>query len=248
RRVVASSQAIVVHSEYARRAALAAVPTASVTVIPHLVMPRPVMSSRREKARHRLGFSESAFVVVSPGLATVEKRLDVVLDAFARLRTAHPPARFVAVGASGPGHDVAAMIRQRRLEGLAYQTGRVALETFEAYLDAADVVVNLRYPTSGETSGAVLRALAAGRATIVSDVGSFAEIPDDSCLRVPVGNGEVDALTRALVQLADDPSLAERLGNRAREIVCRAHAPDTVVDRYLHVLRVAAGYAEASSV
>ena len=44
---------------------------------------------------------------------------------------------------------------------------------------ACDVVVSLRSPTMGETSGTVVRALSPARPLVVSDVGWFSELPDD---------------------------------------------------------------------
>ncbi len=64
--------------------------------------------------------------------------------------------------------------------------GFAPIEKFVDYIGACDIVLNLRYPTVGETSGSLQRALGLGSAVIVSDVGSFAELPDDVCLKVPV--------------------------------------------------------------
>ena len=55
---------------------------------------------------------------------------------------------------------------------------------------ACDIVLNLRYPTVGESSGSLLRALGLGKAVLVSEVGSFAEFSGDVCLKVPVGAGK----------------------------------------------------------
>ena len=46
-----------------------------------------------------------------------------------------------------------------------------------AHIEAADVVVHLRYPTARETSAALLRVLAQGRPTIVSDLEQQADLP-----------------------------------------------------------------------
>ena len=51
---------------------------------------------------------------------------------------------------------------------------------------ACDVLVNLRYPTMGETSGSVIRALGLAKPLLVSDVGWFSELPDDAVgVRLP---------------------------------------------------------------
>ena len=63
--------------------------------------------------------------------------------------------------------------------------GFAPIEKFVEYIGACDIVLNLRYPTVGETSGSLQRALGLGKAVIVSDVGAFAELPDDVCLKVP---------------------------------------------------------------
>ena len=63
---------------------------------------------------------------------------------------------------------------------------------------ACDICVNLRSPTMGETSGSVIRQLSLGKPVVVSDVGWFAELPDDVALKVPVDARETDdALRRA---------------------------------------------------
>ncbi len=103
---------------------------------------------------------------------------------------------------------------------------------------ACDVLVNLRYPTMGETSGSVMRALSLGKALVVSDVGWFAELPDDVVLKVPVDEFEVPMLEAAMVFAVEHK---ERLGATARAYVERQHALSRVADAYVEALEVAAG-------
>jgi glycosyltransferase involved in cell wall biosynthesis len=103
---------------------------------------------------------------------------------------------------------------------------------------ACDVLVNLRYPTMGETSGSVIRALALGRPLLVSDVGWFGELPDDAVLKVPVDDFEVATIEGALGLAVEH---AESLGAAAREYVVRAHALPDVADAYVAALEAAAG-------
>ena len=68
-----------------------------------------------------------------------------------------------------------------------YQT-EYYVESFDAFVDwaaTADVVLNLRYPTLGETSGAALRVMAAGRPLVVFDHGWYGELPDEAAVKVP---------------------------------------------------------------
>ena len=97
--------------------------------------------------------------------------------------------------------------------------GFAPIEDFVGYLGACDIVLNLRYPTVGESSGTLLRALGLGKAVMVSEVGSFQEFPDDVCLKVPVGAGEEDLIFEYLNLLVSRPEVARALGERARDYV-----------------------------
>ncbi len=99
--------------------------------------------------------------------------------------------------------------------------GFTPIEEFVGYLGACDIVLNLRYPTVGESSGTLLRSLGLGKAVLVSDIGSFAEFPDDVCLQVPVGAGEEDLIFEYLNLLVSRPEVAKALGERARDYVAR---------------------------
>ena len=80
------------------------------------------------------------------------------------------------------------MISGLGISGNVRVTGICAgIERVRGLIAAADIVLNLRYPTVGETSGTLLRALGLGRAVLVSDVGAASpNFPDDVCLKVPV--------------------------------------------------------------
>jgi hypothetical protein len=86
----------------------------------------------------------------------------------------------------------------------------------------------------GETSGSAIRALALGKPLVVSELGWFAELPDDVVRKIPVGEGEVDALLEAL---ADPPAT----GDSARAYAAREHGLERVADAYAAALEEAAG-------
>ena len=103
---------------------------------------------------------------------------------------------------------------------------------------ACDVLVNLRYPTMGETSGSVIRALGLGKPLLVSDVGWFSELPDDVVLKIPVDEYEVVTLDAALEFALEH---GDALGAAARAYVEREHSLPKVADAYAAALEVAAG-------
>ena len=108
-------------------------------------------------------------------------------------------------------------------------------------MQACDVHVNLRSPTMGETSGTAIRALALGKPLVVSDVGWFAELPDDVALKVPVDDDEVDTLVAALDLLASRPDVRAAMGAAALELARSEHDLDRVADLYVAAFELAAG-------
>jgi len=111
-------------------------------------------------------------------------------------------------------------------------------ERLWSLMAASDVLVNLRSPTMGETSGAVLRGLGLGKPMLVSDVGWYAQLPDGVALRIPLDEYEVPTIAAAL-QLAADHAV--ELGDAAREYVRREHDLERTADAYGRALEEAAG-------
>ena len=102
--------------------------------------------------------------------------------------------------------------------------GFTPIEEFVGYIAACDIVLNLRYPTVGENSGTLMRALGLGKAVLVSDVGSFCEYPDDICLKVPVDAAEEDTLFEYLNLLVSRPEVRRQSWETRRGSGCRPSA------------------------
>ena len=95
-------------------------------------------------------------------------------------------------------------------------TGFLDEPEFQDWLSAADVCVNLRGPSTGGTSGGVARAMAAGRATVISDLPEWAEFPDGAVVRVPLEEGEVAGLSAAFQSLDAGSAQRDALEAEAR--------------------------------
>ena len=130
-----------------------------------------------------------------------------------------PNVKMILVGEPHPEFPVEAMIRSMGLSASVRVLGFAPIEDFVGYLGACDIVLNLRFPTVGESSGTLLRSLGLGKAVMVSEVGSFQEFPDDVCLKVPVGAGEEDLIFEYLNLLVSRPEVARAVG-RARQGLC----------------------------
>jgi glycosyltransferase involved in cell wall biosynthesis len=169
----------------------------------------------------------------------INKRIPALLEAFAMLREQRPGARLLLVGEATERFEL-----DRRLERLGLGGDElireqwVTEERFRSLMAACDVLVNLRSPTMGETSGSVIRALALGKPVLVSDVGWFSEIPDGAVLKIPVDDYEVPTIAGALALAADH---AAELGAAAAAYVHAEHDLARVADAYTAALEEAAG-------
>jgi glycosyltransferase involved in cell wall biosynthesis len=180
--------------------------------------------------------------VGSFGNVNSSKRIPQLLEAFARLRRDRPGARLLLVGATSPGFDL-----DRRLQRLGLSDEGILREDYVderrlwSLMAACDVCVNLRAPTMGETSGSVVRQLSLGKPAIVSDVGWFSELPDQVALKIPVGDGEVDALHAALELIARDAGARTAMARAALDLARREHDLEHVAELYASALEQAAG-------
>src|SRR5207302_9663109 len=89
-------------------------------------------------------------------------------------------------------------------------TGYVEDAEFAAHFAAVDRLVNLRYPSAGETSGTLIRAFEAGKPVAVSDYAQFAELPDDCVVKIPFGEREVELLADFFLRDLPDPAAAQK--------------------------------------
>jgi glycosyltransferase involved in cell wall biosynthesis len=160
------------------------------------------------------------------GHVNESKRIPQLLAAFARLRERRPEARLLLVGAVSP------RLGELQLPEGVIRRDYVPEGELWSLLAACDAVVGLRWPTMGETSAAAVRALSLGKPLVVNDVGAFRELPDEVAIKVPVGDGEVEALERALERAATSPEM----GAAARRVAEGEHRLDRVADAYAAAL------------
>ncbi|MBE2225379.1 MAG: glycosyltransferase, partial [Anaerolineae bacterium] len=75
-----------------------------------------------------------------------------------------------------------------------------------------------------------LRALAAGRALVVFDHGWYSELPDDSCIKIPLL--DETALVSVMSQLAQHSHFRQQLGEYGRQYIKNEHLPNYVAKAY----------------
>jgi glycosyltransferase involved in cell wall biosynthesis len=222
---------LIVHSRYVEQGARGAGYRGPLWRIPHATWPARVAEPAADVS--------GAPLIGCFGHLNMNKRIPQLLEAFTLLRQKRPGARLLLVGEATERFDLDRRLERLGLDGdVLIREGYVSEERFESLMEACDVLVNLRTPTMGETSGSVIRALSLGKPMLVSDTGWFSEIPDNAVLKIPVDEYEVGTIAAALELAADRGA---ELGEAAREHVLREHDLGRIADAYTAALEEAAG-------
>jgi glycosyltransferase involved in cell wall biosynthesis len=158
--------------------------------------------------RQALGLPPDRFLVGWLGRMTEIKRVDVLLDAFARLRAGGTEADLVLVG-DGPLRPV--VEAQAASLGIADHTHVIGFREDVAPIYAALDAIALTSANEG-TPVAVIEALAAGVPAVSTDVGGVSDVVPQGEAGFLVPAGDAEAVADRLAQLAADPELRARFG------------------------------------
>lgn len=208
-------------------------------MVPLLRAPAPRGSGERQRARDELGLKPDDFLVCSFGLLGPPKLIHRVLKAWRASSLAKDPRcklRFVGESPSDEyGVELLRQIAQGGPEDDVEITGWASSETYRRYLAAADLAVQLRAKSRGETSAAVLDTMSRSIPTIVNAHGSMAFLPHDAVLMLKDDFDDAQ-LIEALESQWRDPAGRLALGAKGRTIVETLHAPAACAKLYAEVI------------
>lgn len=247
--VLQQALGVVVHSDFSRQMAeqyygLQAAERWS--VIP--LLRQSTQELKKTTARENLPLPESAFLVCSFGQLDPTKFNHRLLEAWlASPLSKYENCYLVFVGENHGGdygHDLTNKIAQSSAKGRVLITGWVSDETYRGWLVAADIGVQLRSLSRGETSAAVLDCMNYGLPTIVNAHGSMAELPADAVWLLPDAFSDAQ-LIEAITSLWQDAARRSELGTRARARILSHHNPRRCADQYAEAIE--ATYAQAEN-
>lgn len=216
--VARRARGIVVHSPFVERYLRAFGCRTPVTVAPH-----PVVESeddlrqalgRRNVVRAPLEVVGMRRLVGVFGDQNAAKLIDLVLEAVAGLPD---DVHMALVGRRIEGYDLDAVVRASGLGARVHVHTDVSDGDFLAWMAAADVSVDLRYPHRGEVSGSLARSMQCGRVTVVSATGTYLDVPDELVVRVPPGRPAPGEIAEVLREVLDDDARRDRIGGAARD-------------------------------
>lgn len=200
----------------------------AVDVIPNFFIPSEHVRPRAD-VRRDLGVAAEEFLIVHASNVRPLKRIDLLLRAFAAMRTPRATRLLILAGDSFAPH-------QHLLDALPARDRVIVREDVlhvEDYLGASDAGL---YTSETESFGlSILESQFHGRPVVAFRVGGIPEVVIDGETGFLHEFGDVAALAASLDQLAASPELARTIGDAAKE---RAHArfsADRVVPQYEEV-------------
>lgn len=218
--VVNPSKSIIVHSEYAKKKLLEKNIGTCVDVIPHYTKVEEL--NLINEAKNYYNINRNTLVISAFGHIHETKRALPILKAFSKVIEVNKNLKLRFVGKLDSLIEIEFnnYVNSHNLKDYVDVTGYVDIEDFTKAIDATDICLNLRYPYNGETSGSLMRILGKGKCVIVNDIGSFSEIPDEACIKLPSAQfidleDEVENIFNSLKKLIENVDYRIYLQNNA---------------------------------
>jgi glycosyltransferase involved in cell wall biosynthesis len=181
--------------------------------------------------------------IVSVGRLVPKKGFDLLIKAFARLVRSGP--RLII---AGDGPERAALTALAQAEGVAdrvdFLGARPHAEALATIRSGAIFALPCRTSSTGDRDGipvVLMEAMAAGKPVVAGRLETIAELVEDEKSGLLVPPDDVDALTRALQALVDDPAMGKKMGLEGRKRVAEEFSDAINWDRLEAAIDAAKG-------
>ncbi len=170
--------------------------------------PTPALSAESGAARR--------FRILTIGHVNSNKRAESVIKAIGRSELLRTRVTYELAGLieAAPARRLAALARESKVDLLI--SGRLSDDALREAIRAADVISCLRWPCLEAASASLVEAMLAGKPVIVTNAGSYAELPED-CVAKVRHEAEIEDLHEILTGFLSDPDARIRMGRRAQE-------------------------------
>lgn len=207
------------------------------TVIP-MIRARPKLPSRTE-ARQSLRIGDEEFIVCALGILGRSKLNHRLIEAWRASKfSQNRKCRLLFIGGYGSQDyysELSAMVDGSEYLSKIEFTGWVERSDYWSYLAAADVAVQLRGITHGETSAATLDAMLAGLPVIANISPSLPEDADDAIALIGA-EASVEELATALEQMLMDREWRSQMSEAAHEFAVLKHSENVCGTKFAHAL------------
>ncbi|QNP49875.1 glycosyltransferase [Diaphorobacter aerolatus] len=205
-------------------------------VVPLLRSPARIPDEKKRTAiRTELGLSDNQFIVCSFGFVASTKLSEKIVDAWLESDLAKDEdCVLIFVGAADNSEyskKLVYKIKNSAAKDRILITGWTSNDLFHDYLAIADLGIQLRTQSRGETSAAVLDCLNYGLATIVNRHGSMADLPLHAVSMID-DDFEISQLSGLILNYRYDADARRALGLQAKDLVCTLHSPKKCATEY----------------
>lgn len=183
--------------------------------------PLPYVASHPKE--NRPGVDSEKLRLIVFGYIGENRRLDTVLKALADLPN-KAVFRLDVYGEILEKKRISKIIDDLDLRDLVTLKGFVPEQDLDAALSKADMAINLRYPTMGESSGSQMRIWDHALPSMVTRIGWYATLPEDVVSFVDVHN-EIEDIQRHLAGLMENPEIFAEKGKLGRRLLVEQHDP-----------------------
>jgi len=201
-----------------------------------------VTSSIKKMMKEELQINPNAFVFCSFGFINATKHVQLIIQAFADFLSKVNNASLVFVGELDKGEfglQIQSMVQEYGLEQYIRITGFIDNSTYEKYLNATDVAIQLRSNSRGETSRAVLDCMANGIPTIVNSHGSLNDFDSHEVIKISEFPSSTE-LMEVMVHLRRNDDFRIQVGTTAQKSIKENYRPEIIANSYSEVIHRAA--------
>ena len=202
---------VIVHSEYSRQRVAAAIPSPVVMLD---FPPHGPCAIHGHETAPRQSHPSGKVRLLTFGVLNPNKLIHNVIEQIGQSPCLCANVTYTIIGEGQHSYEqqLRDLIKTYDLSKVVYLAGRLSDHDLWRQLTQADLVVNLRNPHMGESSGTLLNALFAARPSLSGIMVVTRNFPDDAVYKI----SSEDELVPALETLCRDRSLLSRMGANAR--------------------------------
>lgn len=236
KQIIDSATSIIVHSNYSKILFDEFYTTQyDIVKIDQLIKtPSHKKIKNKQKLKEKLKLKNTDIIITAFGHISSRKQYDFILECLVEANIFHDfNIKLIFVGEYAQASyekQILSYIQQHHIQDRVTITGFVDDKTYQDYLIASDIGINLRVDSRGETSRALLMNMAYGLPTIINDYASFRELPDNATIKVKL-NSKEDFIQKIKELLKNQEYRAEIATNAYNHIV-KQHDINNIAKQY----------------
>lgn len=231
--LIGSGNKIMVHSWYSYHKILSTglIPKNNVTKINHIaLLNKGSKILSKDELFDKYHIPKDAYILSSFGYISKTKLNYMVCKIIHKLNSLL--GKKVCYVMVGEGSYVDSFVDHK----IVFKTGYTELIEFNSFIEYSDVILNLRNPSMGETSGAMLRIMQKGKLCFINDGGWFSEIPEKCVCKVSLDNIENDLIDKISFMI-NNPEISKKIGENAQKYIENEFSPDIIVEKIKKFLK-----------